>query len=976
VPVLHFPGVDGPPCWDPSLPAPFSLLLVAPDPGPPPPPRVPVPPRRSPLGALNDAAALVEATHLVLLPPGSDPAAHLPALRRLGEKHPWQEPGRVALVEDGVLLAEREGLLAVGGLPEEATSWEQAIETTRQRILELSASDSRREDRHGRTGSVYPAQHPVFLSGCLIVKDEERFIEQCLRSILPVADEVVVYDTGSTDRTPEIARELGALVVEGYWDDDFARARNAAVRRCRGEWVLWLDADEVLVCEDPRELRSLLQRTKPEIDAWSVEIENLTGAGVGAGFSHRAARLFRRTRCRWAGKLHEQLVRTKGRPEIIQGLLEDTFLRHYGYTDQMLAERHKAERNLRVAEADAKAATGPFRSTALVSLARSHHLAGNVDAALATLEEALDEADMTPTLRRLALRTGANALVHAGRFAEAETWIERLAAACTSPVQVSHARAELALAEEHWQEALDHLAVLGPAAVDEDGQRLTLAMLAPLRAKALSGLKRWSEAADVLLEVLRTEGVLDTHLGELIGCLERAGRSAEEIAPAIPPEKAELFLAQARQLDPSHADQVLEALLAKGRVRPVTILATASLVAPELPVERALVWSIRLRQAGLVKACPLRAIVGGSRRPVLDRAVALGALARLQDPEADRLADGLARALHPAWLPTVASQLAPLAPQLAERFPGQAVNELAPGTATLVVACQDDASLVSSLLGSVVRSTPPGALEVVLVDRGSTDATAQVKDSPDGVVRVIRLPRSTSPAEAWLAGAEAARTPLVVFVNPSLLATPDWLAALRRAFDDPTVGLAAPLLLGPDGTVSSAGCRLAGQPGVEPLDADDPPKKEVKKSSGGADEEEDGEATLVLERRLAGTDPRGPAPLEPGQLDAPDPAVFACRRELLLGASLGDGTCGTPRAQALDVAALRLARHVYSSGSRLAFVPEAVLLRPRPGAQAPCLPWSSGPWGAGAAQPGDAASDTWLGQPGRHHEKATDRPML
>ncbi|MCK4177608.1 glycosyltransferase [Aciditerrimonas ferrireducens] len=912
MPVLYCPGEAAHTAGWLDLPAPFSLLLVGPDPGPPPPPRLLLPSSRSPLGALNDAAALVDASHLVLLPPASDPGAHLPALGRLGEKRPWAQAGRGVLVEDGVLLVERQGFLAVGGLPETATSWEQAVETTLRRILELPSRDPRRGDLWDREDGSGPGHRPAFLSGCLIVKDEERFIEQCLRSILPVVDEIVVYDTGSTDRTREIARDLGALVVEGYWDDDFARARNAAVRRCGGEWVLWLDADEVLVCEDPQGLRTLLRRTKPEIDAWSVEIENLTGAGVGAGFSHRAARLFRRTRCRWVGKLHEQLVRTQGRPEITQALLEDTFLRHYGYTDQLLAERHKAERNLRVAEADARAVDGPLRPTALVSLARSHHLAGNVDATLATLEEALGEADMTPTLRRLALRTGANTLIHEHRFAEAEAWIERLAAACTSPVQVLRLRADLALAKEHWQEALDCLDALGPTAVDEDGERLSFAMLAPLRAKALSGLQRWSEAADQLLEVLRSEGTLDTHLGELLACLERAGRSADEVAPAIPPEKAELFMAQVRQLDPPHGDLVLEALWTKGRIPPVKVLATAGLVAAELPVERALVWSTRIRQAGYPEACPLRALLRAPHRAVADRAAALGVLARLQDPVAEDLARELATELPVACYPLAASQLAPLAPALVTHFPIPGPEPLPPRSVSLVVPCQDDASLLSSLLASVTRSTPPGALEVILVDRGSTDATAQVQDTPDGTVRALHLPRETPLPDAWLAGAAAARNPVVLVVEPDLLATPNWLAPLHRAFEDPTVGLVAPLLLDVDGTVWSAGSQW-----VEP----EPPED-------GA--EGDGTLPARLEPRGAGRPGRDPDLAELGPPDAPAPAAFACRRDLLLGAAeaLRDALPAEDDTVPGPLAALaRLADHLRAAGSALAFAPEAVLLR-------------------------------------------------
>ncbi len=67
------------------------------------------------------------------------------------------------------------------------------------------------------------------ISVCLIVKDEEEMLASCLESVADIADEIVVYDTGSTDGTVEIARAAGARVIEGYWDDSFARARNAAL---------------------------------------------------------------------------------------------------------------------------------------------------------------------------------------------------------------------------------------------------------------------------------------------------------------------------------------------------------------------------------------------------------------------------------------------------------------------------------------------------------------------------------------------------------------------------------------------------------------------------------------------------------------------------------------------------------------------------------------------------------------------------
>jgi tetratricopeptide (TPR) repeat protein len=96
------------------------------------------------------------------------------------------------------------------------------------------------------------------LSACLIVKNEERFLDGCLRSISTLVDEIVVVDTGSTDRSPSIARRHGARVDHVPWRDDFAAARNHALDLAQGEWVLYIDADERVRRFSRRRLRTLL----------------------------------------------------------------------------------------------------------------------------------------------------------------------------------------------------------------------------------------------------------------------------------------------------------------------------------------------------------------------------------------------------------------------------------------------------------------------------------------------------------------------------------------------------------------------------------------------------------------------------------------------------------------------------------------------------------------------------------------------
>lgn len=87
------------------------------------------------------------------------------------------------------------------------------------------------------------------LSLCMIVKNEESALPECLNSVKDVVDEMVVMDTGSTDRTVEIAQRFGAKVPYFEWINDFSAARNEALKYVQGEWVLVLDADEVLNSE-------------------------------------------------------------------------------------------------------------------------------------------------------------------------------------------------------------------------------------------------------------------------------------------------------------------------------------------------------------------------------------------------------------------------------------------------------------------------------------------------------------------------------------------------------------------------------------------------------------------------------------------------------------------------------------------------------------------------------------------------------
>lgn len=114
------------------------------------------------------------------------------------------------------------------------------------------------------------------ISLCMIVKDEESCLARCLASVKPVVHEMIVIDTGSTDRTVAIATIFGARVVSFPWNGSFADARNYGIERAKGAWILVLDADEVLAMQDHAAIAEAVRSAVKEIKAFSVLTRNYT----------------------------------------------------------------------------------------------------------------------------------------------------------------------------------------------------------------------------------------------------------------------------------------------------------------------------------------------------------------------------------------------------------------------------------------------------------------------------------------------------------------------------------------------------------------------------------------------------------------------------------------------------------------------------------------------------------------------------
>ena len=191
------------------------------------------------------------------------------------------------------------------------------------------------------------------VSLCMIVKNEERFLRNCLASVAGVADEIVIVDTGSTDGTLDIARAFGAKIIEHAWNDDFSTARNVSLAHATGDWALWLDADEEIDPECRLAVRAAVDNAPARIGAYLLRIHNWMQSFERQEGSecivHHAARLFRRLPgvC-FQGRIHEQNLPSLAALGFEYVSAPHLILDHFGYIGEVRDEKQKNERTIRL----------------------------------------------------------------------------------------------------------------------------------------------------------------------------------------------------------------------------------------------------------------------------------------------------------------------------------------------------------------------------------------------------------------------------------------------------------------------------------------------------------------------------------------------------------------------------------------------------------------------------------------------------
>jgi len=265
---------------------------------------------------------------------------------------------------------------------------------------------------------------------CMIVKNEERHLPRCLQSLKPIVDEMVIVDTGSTDLTAQIAQLFGAQVITFPWNGNFSDARNASLDAAHGDWILVMDADEIISPRDYDRFRALIADTPLGTAAYEIETRNYMGKvnlenwhpnegfylleEAGAGWTPSGkVRLFpRHPEIRFENPIHELVDETVVRLGISIHP-SDIPVHHYGYLDEA-RQKAKGEHYYELGKRKL-AESGGKDFKALCELAVQAGGVGRYDEALRLWQTVVQKAPDYP----LAFFNMGYVLLQLGKFAEA-----------------------------------------------------------------------------------------------------------------------------------------------------------------------------------------------------------------------------------------------------------------------------------------------------------------------------------------------------------------------------------------------------------------------------------------------------------------------------------------------------------------------------------------------------------------------------
>lgn len=475
----------------------------------------------------------------------------------------------------------------------------------------------------------------IRLTVCVIAKNEARFLPGCLESVRDWADEIVVVDTGSTDNTMDVARRMGARVFSEEWRSDFSLARNAAISRATGDWILSLDADERLDYINGSRLRRVLGEAAPDRDAFQLRIVSAADRiDSGVELVHFYPRVFRRhPAIRYKGALHEQVMRG----DTAVGPLAPRVpvnIYHIGYADPE-KNQLRLRRNHTIALDEA--GRMPEEPTALMNLADTCVMVGEFKRA----EELYLRVQTGRDLGALGANVAWNLAVCRFKAGETDRALADLDQTITKYPEMLGTRflkAQLLMELRRHAEALPEIEALldvDPAANPRTADiRPNLAYLMTLKGVCLVVEGRLGEAEQVFDAALSRDPQLFAVHAQRADLLMTQGRPQEALAgylrsAALRPDNGTVRMrAGLILLDMGRRDDGRALIAEAGRLDPTCSLQSQVLLNALLKEQAGLAWRDALaeasRSAGIPMGNGLPGVATPAGGPVLAESVAAG----------------------------------------------------------------------------------------------------------------------------------------------------------------------------------------------------------------------------------------------------------------------------------------------------------------------------------------------------------------
>jgi len=196
------------------------------------------------------------------------------------------------------------------------------------------------------------------VSLCMITKNEEKCLTECLNSVKELVDEMIIVDTGSTDKTKEIAADFGARIFDFEWCDDFSAARNESLKHATGDWILVLDADEALAKKDCEKIKEIVGNASSDIVGFILIERGYTNNSTESGWTTSIGDCYEESKCasgyclnpivrlfknnqkiQYKGVIHETITESANRLGKI--LPSNIPIHHYGKIDQGFKQKTK-----------------------------------------------------------------------------------------------------------------------------------------------------------------------------------------------------------------------------------------------------------------------------------------------------------------------------------------------------------------------------------------------------------------------------------------------------------------------------------------------------------------------------------------------------------------------------------------------------------------------------------------------------------